>query len=43
MYAHEPSGGMKQRACIAISIMLKPKVIIADEPTSALMLSPSAR
>ncbi len=36
MYAHELSGGMKQRACIAISILLKPKVIIADEPTSAL-------
>jgi peptide/nickel transport system ATP-binding protein len=36
MYPHELSGGMKQRACIAISILLKPKVIIADEPTSAL-------
>lgn len=36
MYAHELSGGMKQRACIAISILLSPKVIIADEPTSAL-------
>jgi peptide/nickel transport system ATP-binding protein len=36
MYAHELSGGMKQRACIAISILLNPKVIIADEPTSAL-------
>ncbi|RPH61832.1 MAG: ABC transporter ATP-binding protein [Chloroflexi bacterium] len=36
MYAHELSGGMKQRACIAISILLEPKVIIADEPTSAL-------
>lgn len=36
MYPHELSGGMKQRACIAIGIVMTPKVIIADEPTSAL-------
>jgi peptide/nickel transport system ATP-binding protein len=35
-YAVELSGGMKQRTVIAISVLLLPKVLIADEPSSAL-------
>ncbi len=35
-YPVELSGGMKQRTVIAISVILKPKILIADEPSSAL-------